>query len=150
MSKKNDNNRKKTDKSATTCSYDNTKKINISKLEKSAHNTIRGLYVSADGNIDIKNNYVVGTMKNFNKLLMGDENKECSYDLLKPLNDDYKILYNTNSTEYRNKFVSRYVDHSIINGPIIFIKGKGNIELDAHKTLGKNVLSKNEYLGFTL
>ncbi|CAB4404197.1 unnamed protein product [Rhizophagus irregularis] len=117
---------------------------------------IRGLFISTDGKIDSTNtikkcHYVIGMMKQFNELLTGDENKNCSKDYLKDNdNSDYRILYNTWSKEPRNKFISRYVENTEINGPVIIIKENGNIELDALKTLEKNDLCKNDWLGFTL
>ncbi|RIA85362.1 hypothetical protein C1645_830879 [Glomus cerebriforme] len=113
---------------------------------------IKGLYISIDGKIDPNNSnkkcrYVVGTMKNFNELLTGDENKMCSED---HLNNELRILYNNCSTEPKNKFVSRYVENTEINGPVIILKKNGDIKSDAHKTLGKNVLRKVDWLGFTI
>jgi hypothetical protein len=112
----------------------------------------RGLYVSTDGKIDPINSkskcrYVIGTSKQFNKLLTGNENKKCESECLY---GGYKILYNNASNETRNKFVSRYVENTEICGPVIIIKEKGDIELDAHKTLGKNILRKVDWIGFTI
>lgn len=98
---------------------------------------IRGLYISTCGKIDSDDDYVAGTFKQFNELLTGDEKIDCSYD---HLGDDFKVLYNNKSNEPYNVFINRYVANTAICGPVIIIKNKGDIELDAHKTLGKNVL----------
>ena len=137
--------------------------------EKSNSKKIRGLYISTDGkidpehnkkcryavstdrNIDTENNkkcrYVVGTFKQFNEILTGDKNNECAYDYL---DNDLKVLYNNRSTEPHNKFISRYVTNTEIYGPVIIIKNKGDIELDAHKTLGKKILTKVDWLGISI
>ena len=41
------------------------------------------------------------------------------------------------------------MENTEIDGPVIIIKGKGDIELDAHKTFGKKVLRKTDCLGFS-
>lgn len=105
---------------------------------------IRGLLAITDKEY----RYITGTMKQFNEILTGNKNKKCTKEYLE--GGDYRILYNTWSREPRNSFIKRYVENTEINGPVIFIKENGNIDLDAHKTLGKNVLRNNDWLGFTI
>ena len=78
--------------------------------------------------------------------MTGDEKKDYSYDYL---GSDFKVLYNNQSTELHNKFIDRYVANSEICGPVIIIKNNGDIELDAHKTIGKKVLTELDWLGFS-
>ncbi|CAG8616883.1 11782_t:CDS:2 [Rhizophagus irregularis] len=131
--------------------FDLTVNITAKTIPNDPKNSVLEFFtMTLNGKIDLTNtikkcDYVIGMMKQFNELLTGDENKNCSKDYLKDNdNSDYRILYNTWSKEPRNKFISRYVENTEINGPVIIIKENGNIELDAHKTLEKNVLCKND------
>lgn len=67
-----------------------------------------------------------------------------------PLNGDFTILYNKNSEEPRNKFVMKYVDNTLIDGPIIIINDKKDLEITAHKTLAEKAFKKVKWIGYTI
>ena len=67
------------------------------------------------------------------------------------LSNDFDLLYYRKSKESRNKFIAKYVDNTDINGNVIIIKhNNGDLELNTHKWIGRKILKKCDWLGFTL
>lgn len=113
---------------------------------------IRGIYISIDGKVD-KNNpmnksrYVVGTLNDFSTLLTKNKNRKCSKDYL---NGNFAVLYDPLSKESHNNFLSRYVENSIVDGPVIIINEERDLEVTEHKTLGKIALRNVDTIGYSL
>lgn len=108
-----------------------------------------GLYASTDGKIDGKDTsrYVKGTMDDFKFLLTKNKNKLSETEL----NKEFTLLYNNKSKQSLNEFVVRYVENTDIRGPVIIIKSdKSDVEETTHKWIGKQVLKKCNWLGFSI
>lgn len=106
-----------------------------------------GLYVSTNGKGE-KSRYVKGTCNDFNLLLTIKKRKKYSTECI---DKGFTLLYNKDSNESRNKFIFRYVANTNINGPVIIIrKDKSGLDTKTHTWIGKKVLSKCVWLGYTI
>jgi hypothetical protein len=70
--------------------------------------------------------------------LTRNRSEECAFEYF---NNDFKVLYNNQSTKHKNNFIPQNFVNTDICGPVI-------IELNVHKTLDQKVWNTVDWIGF--